>query len=299
MKNNLPTISVIIPAYNAADEIEILIDSLRSQSYDHDKIEIYIVDNNSQDKTREIIEKYEGINLILQDKIQSSYASRNEAIDISKGDILAFTDSDCVLTEDWLKEAISCFDRTSADIIGGNIEFTFSDKMGIYEKYDSIYHMNQRATVARGRSVTANIFVKRHVFEKAGKFRNDLISGGDSEWCERALKAGFKMEFCENALLFHPARIGYHANVKKEKRIGKGEGQIRLKSPKYKSKFNEIAKLLLLLPFDTVRYLVPLITALLKRKIVFWDFIVLIGIAKWMFFQKRLSTIKYIKRHGL
>lgn len=81
--DTLPLISVIVPVYNGEMITGDCIESILSQNYPKEKIEIFNVDNNSKDNTAKIIKRYP-VRYILEDKIQSSYASRNAAIRIAK-----------------------------------------------------------------------------------------------------------------------------------------------------------------------------------------------------------------------
>jgi glycosyltransferase involved in cell wall biosynthesis len=98
-----PYVSVIIPIYNGEEDIPDLIACLRSQTYPKNSVEYLLVNNNSQDRTDELLQAAakeltaDGFNIkvLLQDKIQSSYAARNLGIREAKGEILLFTDTDC------------------------------------------------------------------------------------------------------------------------------------------------------------------------------------------------------------
>jgi len=84
-------ISIIVPAYNCESTIESCVNALLQQDYSKDHYEIIIVDNNSKDNTAELIKKYP-VTYLMQDRIQTSYASRNYGIENTKGAIIAFTD---------------------------------------------------------------------------------------------------------------------------------------------------------------------------------------------------------------
>ena len=91
-------LSIIIPVRNAENSIERCINSLLNQTV-KDGYEIIVVDNNSKDRTRMILEKFDNIK-IIQNKNQGSYSSRNLGITIAQGELLFFTDSDCIAQND-------------------------------------------------------------------------------------------------------------------------------------------------------------------------------------------------------
>ncbi len=101
--DKLIRISVIIPVFNAGRYLEQVIESLELQDYDRDRFEIIMVDNNSTDDSTTIIGRHPAIKL-LQEPTQGSYAARNLGINSSVGEIIAFTDSDCIPNKDWLSK---------------------------------------------------------------------------------------------------------------------------------------------------------------------------------------------------
>lgn len=219
--NMLPFVSVIVPAYNAEKNISTLIESLLNQDYPKDKLEIIIVDNNSQDQTKEIIKKYP-VKLLEENTIQSSYAGRNKGIRNAKGEVLAFTDSDCMASSQWVREGVNKIISEDFDVAGGKVEFVFSDHATSAEIYDSMANMNNEADIKELKAAkTANLFVKASLFEKNGMFPDYCISGGDVIWTRNAVRNGFTLGFAPLAVVNHPARK-IIALLAKQYRVGKG-----------------------------------------------------------------------------
>jgi glycosyltransferase involved in cell wall biosynthesis len=209
-------LSVIVPAYNAEKNIATLIESLLHLDYPKELLEIIIVDNNSTDRTKEIINQYP-VKLLEEKNIQSSYAARNTGIRNSKGEILAFTDSDCMVSDEWLKSGIQCLQEGAGDIIIGEVKSLSDHKLNIFEKYDKI-------TAFRHSCKTWNLITPKKVFDKVGFFNERLISGGDTEWGERAKEKGVVISLCKQAVVYHPLR-SCNSLFKKQIRVGYGAGQ--------------------------------------------------------------------------
>jgi glycosyltransferase AglE len=231
---NFPKISVVVPVYNAKKDIKELTRLLSEQNYPNN-YEVIFVDNNSTDNTYQVIKKFINENkdktkaklkLLEQDKIQSSYATRNKGVKDSRYNILAFTDSDCLPKKGWLKEGISKMIETEADLVGGNVEFTFKNKNNPAEILDSITNMqNKRNINERGVAKTANLFVKKDVFKKIGLFPDNFTSGGDVLFTKKATDSGFKIAYAPKAIVSHPTRT-LRPLLKKQKRVGRGKVQV-------------------------------------------------------------------------
>jgi len=220
---DMPRVSVIIPVYNRPDEIKTCIEGVLSQTYPDELTEIYVVDNKSTDNTREVIKEYSEINLEEENEIQSSYAARNTGIKASDGEVIAMIDSDCNPVDEWLEKGIRKMMDSEADLIGGNVEFTFSKKRTASELYDSINNMQVESDIkTRGVAKTANLFAKRDVFDKIGLFPKDVKSGGDVKWTRKATENSLKLVYSEEAKVRHPARR-FIPSMKKQFRVGKGK----------------------------------------------------------------------------
>jgi len=218
-KDKLPRVSIIVPVYNAQHEISKLIEGLLGQSYPRELLEVIIVDNNSNDKTKDIVKAFP-VKLLEENDVQSSYAARNKAIKVANGEILAFTDSDCVVTREWIHEGVKALISNKADLVGGKVEFIFSKKT-TFELYDSIRSLkNDQYIEKKKTSVTANLFVKTELFEKIGIF-SVVQSGGDFIWTAKATWGGYKLIYAPNAVVMHPARTAKQL-LKKSFRVGCG-----------------------------------------------------------------------------
>lgn len=131
MEYRLP-VSVAVPIYNGEQTICALLDSLLRQDYPKELYEIIVVDNNSKDRTRSLVERYP-VMLLQEHEIQSSYAARNRGIKHAKHSVLAFIDGDCVATRQWLYEGVRALEAHSADLAGGKVDF-FSRNKGRLRK---------------------------------------------------------------------------------------------------------------------------------------------------------------------
>jgi len=100
-------VSVIIPAYNEESTIESCLKSLLNQTIEKDTYELIVVDDGSTDSTPEIIKRYP-VKLFRQENSGPATA-RNLGAKNSSGEIILFTDADCIADPNWIEEMISPF----------------------------------------------------------------------------------------------------------------------------------------------------------------------------------------------
>lgn len=112
-----PSLSIIVPVLNMGRTIRATLESLLNLDYPKDNMEIIVVDGKSKDNTREIVEEYP-VTLVDQEG-KGLNAARNTGIKYSSGEILAYTDGDCVVPSDWAKKIATNFMDSSIGFVGG------------------------------------------------------------------------------------------------------------------------------------------------------------------------------------
>ncbi len=221
----IPFVSTIIPVYNDSVRLRKCLEALEHQTYTRDCYEILVVDNNSNENTKKIVEDFSQAQYLFEAS-PGSYAARNKGVVSARGEIFAFLDSDCLPQSHWLQEGVDALEDSPADLAGGKVTFTFSEHRSAAELYDSVTNMQIKDNIeTRKVSKTANLFAYRYVFDKIGFFPAHLQSGGDVIWTKRATDAGFKLVYAPTAEVFHPARPLW-ALIQKQYRVGKGQFHI-------------------------------------------------------------------------
>lgn len=221
---SLPSTSVIVPVFNGEKTLPRLIQTLEGLDYPEEKLEVFLVDNNSTDRTAEII-RGSGFNYLSETGTQSSYAARNRGVEAARGEVLAFTDSDCEVDPDWLKNGIRCMVEEKADMVAGPVEWLISEPGNMCEIYDRDQFGRQEDFVGDGFAMTANVLIRRVVFEKMGLFDERMASSGDRVYTSLATEAGFILVYCPQASVRHRARRTLAALRRKWWRVGFGYGQ--------------------------------------------------------------------------
>ncbi len=231
-KTELPFVSIIVPVYNGEHFMAKCLDSLLKQSYPRDKYEVIVVDNNSDDQSALIARSFDGVK-VFHEKKRGSYAARNFGISVARGHIIAFIDVDCIAAGNWLEQAARCLAaRPCAGIVSGRVEFFSPEPLSVWGYFDRNTFLNLEHSARAGVSKTANMFVRRSLFDAIGLFDGDLLSGGDVEWTARAVTAGFALDYCPGAVVQHPVRNTLRAVAAKCYRVGLGKGQVLWKKRK-------------------------------------------------------------------
>lgn len=219
---NRPLISVIIPVLNNPEGIRRVVTALQNQSWPQDRMEIIVVDNGSDDETAEVAQQLP-VRFFLEDSAKTPYKARNRGIAAAKGEVIAFTDADCIPEREWLKNGVNLLKEQHAELIGGMITFEYSDPVKASERYDSLVNLEVKHNVAeRGAAKTSNLIVKSELFDIIGYFRDDIRSGGDVEWTRRAAYRGRRIVFGENVIVRKRART-LKPLLNKFVRVGQGQ----------------------------------------------------------------------------
>lgn len=185
-----PSVSVVIPIYNGENDLPALLECLRSQTYPAHLTEYLLVDNGSHDRTFALLEASPQVCALSETQIQSSYAARNTGIRAAKSSIIAFTDADCRPQTDWLMELVKPFVNPAVGLVAG--EILALPGHTLLERYaDRHATLSQKHTLAHPfcpYGQTANLAVRRQIFEQIGLFRPYLTTGGDADLCWRILQ---------------------------------------------------------------------------------------------------------------
>jgi glycosyltransferase involved in cell wall biosynthesis len=218
-------VSVIVPVLDDSERLQICLKALEDQTYPKNMYEVIVVDNGSQENIESVVSQYGKATLYFESK-PGSYAARNKGLSISRGDIIAFTDSDCVPAQDWIEKGVANILRVpNCGLIAGKIDIFFRDpdKPTAAELFESVMAFQQKHYAeVKGYGATANVFTFRRVIDQVGDFNDMLNSGGDLEWGQRVISSGYKLVYVEDVCVAHPARYSLDELIKKHTRVIKG-----------------------------------------------------------------------------
>jgi len=197
-------VSVVVSTHNRQEDLRAALGTLLRQT-DDVPYEVIIVDNNSTDDTRRVVESAMAgspvpLKYLFEPQQGVSYG-RNTGIRHAEAPIIAFTDDDCRAAPDWVASIVRAFDRyPEVDCIGGRVVPTWpaevpswftgrqASPLAICEHGDEDFPVdaNHAATCL----LTANLACRRTTFEKAGLFSTDFPRGQDRELQLRMWRRG-------------------------------------------------------------------------------------------------------------
>ncbi|MFH1762412.1 MAG: glycosyltransferase family A protein, partial [bacterium] len=227
-----PEITVIIPTYNRASALKALLDSLYGQKCGRINFEIIVIADGCTDNTMTILEharkKLPHLKWHMQNNRGPS-AARNHGIKKSNAEIVAFTDDDCIVHENWIQTIHNGF---LADELAG-LE-------GIVETGEKpVMPMTHYIKVeGPGRYITCNIAFKREVLNKVGGFDESFGAPHDEDQdLALRVKEHGKIGFSKEMRVIHPpAPMGFLYELKRARSFMKsyveGESRLYAKHPK-------------------------------------------------------------------
>ncbi len=230
-----PFVSVIVPFFNAEDTLATCLDSVSLLRYPKEKLEVIVVDNGSTDSSVNIADNY-NVTLLHESSVKSSYAARNIGVKAAKGDLIAFTDADCIVTADWLTHLAARWEDETVGCFAGEIE--------AYEPRDLIENFSARQGILRQQGTlncpylpytqTANTAYRKSVFDRIGLFDPGMTSGGDADICWRMQKElGLKIKLIPEALVYHKHRTSLEGLFNQFGKYEHGKSSWQVKYPDY------------------------------------------------------------------
>ena len=214
-----PLISVIIPVFNRASIIGETLDSVLTQSYSN--WECIIVDDDSTDHTREVVEKYTAKDNRFQyfrrpaERKKGASPCRNYGLEISKGSYIQFLDSDDLLEENKFQEQIKILARVSSRTLvtckWGS--FSSSSSLRVKTKYRSYRNFEPGIKLLYNFGKHDEYFpplvylVSRELMKKAGKWDETIKNNpnDDGEYFTRILLNTERVIFCETTSVYYRA----------------------------------------------------------------------------------------------
>lgn len=197
----MPRVSIVIPAFQSDHTIAACLESLRAQTFDD--LEIIVVNSSPDDRTRRIVEdRFPEVRFEQSPRRLLPHAARNAGMKHASGELLVFTDPDCMAHRDWLERLVRAVDEGHA-LVCGAIEL---GERGWFARGVHLCKYSFRLSGLRGGRCsvagTANACCTREVWNAVGPFDGDRYAG-DGLFSWRAAARGWEPWFEPRAVVEH------------------------------------------------------------------------------------------------
>lgn len=222
----LPDISIVVCTYNRCERLQRFLQSMEAvPDVPLPVWELIIVDNNSSDDTRQVVEacarRWTARVVYLFEPRQGKSYALNAGIAAARGGIVACTDDDVTVHPQWLSGLWQTFLAYDCPAVGGKIVPVFEAAiprwLALYPSYPFLnalvsFDFGTVPCALRHPPFGANMAFRKEVFARYGLFRTDLGpadgnpmgKGEDSEFASRLLRDGKTIMYAPGAVIFHP-----------------------------------------------------------------------------------------------
>ncbi|MDD2851537.1 MAG: glycosyltransferase [Desulfuromonadaceae bacterium] len=199
-----PSAVVIVPVLNGEQTLSACLQALQTQTYPG-AVQLVVINDGSTDRTSEVARSFSGV-MVIDQKNQGRAAARNRGILESAGDVLAFTDADCIPNPDWLNMLVRRLrEHKRRGIVGGAV--VIPPGANIWQRLDhQAWAHSTGPDSPAGPTLfasTASMCLWREVFTVVGGFDFRLRGSEDSDLAFRVHCAGYENFFEPAAVIEH------------------------------------------------------------------------------------------------
>lgn len=232
-QSGLPKVSVVVCSYNGARTLRDCLNSLQELHYPD--YEVILVDDGSKDNTQEIMRDFPRVRNIVQANKGLS-AARNVGIASATGEVVAFTDSDCMADRDWLYFLVQALLSSDFAAVGGpNISPPATDwiQATVGAAPGSPSHVLLTDTIAE-HVPGCNMAYHKWALEEIGGFDPEYRKAGDDvDVCWRIMQRGYQIGFSPAAVVWHYRRFEVRTYFSQQIGYGEAEAMLRYKHLQY------------------------------------------------------------------
>jgi len=205
MKNSKITISIIIPNLHSTF-IHHTLQALQIQTFDLSQVEVLVVGLDGSG----LVQENDLVKLISTGKPVNPAVARNIGLKSAQGDIICFTDADCLPAKNWLKNLTAKFTEEGVKVVGGGVAFatnnywTWCDNLSWFHEFLATTPSGQRDLLP-----SLNLAIHRSIIQQVGYFNENYprAAGEDADWTVRMRLAGLTLHFVPQAIITHcPSR---------------------------------------------------------------------------------------------
>jgi len=196
--------SVVIPVRNSSKTIKECLKAVLAQKPGHG-FEVIVVDDGSTDGTARAVKSFPKVKLVQQEPLGPA-AARNNGAKHASGEIVVFTDADCVPEKNWLKEMLSPFEDKGIAAVQGAYKSRQHELMARFTQIEIEYRYKKMLSSEKidwvgsySAAYRRSLFLELNGFNRA--FRK--ASGEDPDFSYLIQEKGYRIEFNPRAIVFH------------------------------------------------------------------------------------------------
>jgi len=214
-QENQITVSVVIPTWNRRELLREALQALHAQTLPPGRFEIIVCDDGSTDGTAEMVKEFQelpGLNVIyhrLSDN-RGPARARNIAVGMARGEIIAFTDSDCRVDSHWLEHGITGFADDKVAIVTGAIFHKPEQQITYFCRSHDPVTEEHPSYPAQNAMFRKRVFLELNGFEETlcfRNFRNRQVECADTDLAWRIKEAGYRTVFLKNMVVYHEIEL--------------------------------------------------------------------------------------------
>jgi len=271
----LPEISIVIPVKDRADELQRCLTSISNLNYPQENLQIIVVDDGSCDDSAQVARNHGALAVPSGGCGRGPAAARNVGAALAGGEILAFIDSDCSASREWLNELLPAFGNPQMAAVGGQVDGMCNQSIvDRYESTMSSLSLGSRERTGSSGSDTfylpsCNLLVRRSAFRSAGGFKDEMHVGEDVDLTWRLRDSGWSIAYIPAGNVLHEHRSTLRSFMSRRFDYGTSEGLLQILHPTRRKRMvippllAALLTLCLAAPFTTL-WLLPLALSLLS-----------------------------------
>ncbi len=202
-----PIVTVVISTYGRYNEIDLLLDSLATQSCKNTDFEVIIIDQNDKIDLKPLVAKFANKFTLIhyQTPVKGLSKAKNKGIELAKGSIITFSDDDCTFYDDTISSAIQYFEANpTVDVVYGrlfdkatnkNVMRPWSNKEMTLNK--SNFHLNYSA-------VTCFTKLKSVYFDENFGVGAKIGLGEELDYVMQILNQQYQVKYTPSINIWHP-----------------------------------------------------------------------------------------------
>jgi GT2 family glycosyltransferase len=202
-----PMLSIVVATRDRLPYLRSCLDSLRAQRYPRERMELIVVDDGSTDGTGEYLRVVgaEPWIRVVSEPTARRYAARNVGIATATGELVAITDDDCTVADDWLASLAEAMQSSGADAVGGHIDAPGGALWVRYLAHMRALDPDLLPTGDPRFLATANACFRRTALERVGLLDVELatVGGEDVDLAFRMRRHGMRLAFAPQCRVSH------------------------------------------------------------------------------------------------